>query len=85
MKTGPFKPAPDQPQGFYIAAEDRAKYMKALADGNRIDLAAEMGLSRELPDIEEQTIKRQMDLRATLVAYPDGETLDAQVSANLLR
>jgi hypothetical protein len=59
MRTGPFKPAPNEPRGFFIAAEDRAKYMKALADGNRIDLAAEMGLSRELPDIEEQTIKLQ--------------------------
>lgn len=59
MKTGPFKPAPHIPQGFYIAAEDRAKYMKALVDGNRVDLAAEIGLSRELSSIEEKTIKLQ--------------------------
>lgn len=69
MKTGPYKPAPHIPQGFFIAAEDRAKYMKALVEGNRVDLAAEMSLSRELPDIEEQTIK------AKLVAYPDGADL----------
>jgi hypothetical protein len=85
VKTGPYKPAPHISQGYYIAAEDRAKYVRALADAGRYDLATDIALSADLPSAEESTIKARMDMKANLQAYPDGAQLEAQQNEDLLR
>lgn len=76
IKSGPFKIAPHVKQGFYIRAEDLGDFAKRLhtaswhlRQANRFiesawlqDLAEELALSRELPSVEEETIKAQKEL-----------------------
>jgi len=85
MKTGPFKPAPHIPQGYYIAAEDRAKWVRALAAADLIDLATEIALSQELPSAEEETIKARMNLKLKVPDFPSGADIEARDNTELLR
>ncbi len=89
MKTGPFKPAPHIPQGYYIADDDSecighdlimaGLYLKDIGNeyGDKLlDLGLDIKLSRELPSLEEQTIMARRNKKAKLVAFLDGEELE---------
>ncbi len=75
-RTGPYKPAPHEFQGFFIASQDRAAITSTLnraaqylrADGHKLtadevdDITREIALSAELPSMEERTIAERNKL-----------------------